>query len=130
VRRELALTDDQATKLRATQDRFMARRQPVMRRQRELRLALHEQMRPGVAANPDSVRRLMDAMHSGRAELVKLEEEQDREMAGYLTPVQRARFQMLRERFVQRVQELRRDRPGRDGRRMRPGGGPPRRPRQ
>ncbi|HXF95523.1 MAG TPA: hypothetical protein VNI61_05420 [Gemmatimonadales bacterium] len=110
VRRELGLTDDQAAKLRATQERYGERRRALLERQRELRQALGAQMRPGQAANPDSVRQLMDALQAGRAELFKLEQEEDREMATYLSPVQRARFQMMRERFLQRVQELRRGR--------------------
>jgi hypothetical protein len=114
VRRELDLSDDQATKLRATQERYAGRRRAQMQRQQEIRRALDDQMQPGVAANADSVRRLMDALQAGRGDMLKLEQEEDREMAGYLSPVQRARFQTMRERFVQRVQQLRRER-GRGG---------------
>ncbi|HEX9703876.1 MAG TPA: hypothetical protein VGA20_01335 [Gemmatimonadales bacterium] len=122
VRRELGLSDDQAVKLGATQERFRGRRLPIQRRQRNLRLALDDQMRPGVAADADSVRKLMDAVQTGRAELLKIDQDEDREMAAYLTPVQRARFQMLRQRFVQRVQDVRRERRGLDGPRRRPPG--------
>jgi Spy/CpxP family protein refolding chaperone len=129
VRQELGLTDDQAAKLRATHQRFGAVRRPLMQRQRDLRLALRDQMRPGVAADPDSVRNLMDGVHAGRAELLRIEQDEDREMAAYLSPVQRARFQMMRQQLLERVQELRRERhgPGREGGegrrpRRRPGG--------
>lgn len=129
VKIELGLSDEQAAKLKATHERFGERRRPLMRQQFERRLALQGQMRPGVAANADSVRRLMDGVQGGRAELFKLDQEEDREMAGYLTPVQRARFQLMRERFLQRVQEMRRERGGmrRPMREPGPGG---RRPRQ
>lgn len=121
VKRELELTDEQAAKLRATQERFAEQRRAVMKRQRDLRRALQDQMRPGQAADPDSVRKLMDGLQAGRADLLRLEQEADREMAGYLTPVQRARFQMLRERLLDRVQELRRGRDRMDSPRRRPG---------
>lgn len=103
-----------------------------MQRQHQLREALDDQMRPGVAANSDSVRKLMEGLQAGRGDMVKLEQEEDREMAGYLNPVQRARFQTIRERFHHRVEELRRERRrgGLDGPR-RPGPGarrPARRP--
>jgi len=127
VRQELDLTDDQAAKLRATQERFGARRRPALERQHRLRQALQEQMRPGVAANQDSVRRLMDGVRAGRSELLTIEEEEQRELAGYLSPVQQAQFQMLRERLVRRIQEARRDRPG-GGREDRPARRPRRRP--
>lgn len=112
VQRQLDLTNDQADKLRATEERFRPRRRAVMREELLLRLALRDQMRPGVAADPDSVRRLMDAMQANRSDRLKLEQEHDREIAGYLTPVQRARYQMLRERLMQRLQEVRRERAG------------------
>src|SRR2546425_3267081 len=67
-------------------------------------------MRPGVAANADSVRRLMDGMRAGREQMLKIERDEDREMGGYLNPVQRARYQQLRERFMQRVNEMRAER--------------------
>lgn len=120
VRGELGLSDDQATRLRATQETFGERRRALMRRQFERRRALQEQMRPGVAANPDSVKRLLDGINEGRAEMLKLEQEEDREMTGYLSPVQRAQFQMMRQRFLQRVEQLR------ERRGMRPGMGRPR----
>jgi Spy/CpxP family protein refolding chaperone len=129
VQRQLGLTDDQAGKLRATEERFRPRRRAIMREQLLLRMGLQDQMRPGEAANSDSVRRLMDGMQANRSELLRIEQEQDREMSGYLTPVQRARYQMLRERLVQRLQEVRRERAGqgtgraapqRPRRRMRP----------
>ena len=127
VQEDLNLSQDQAAKLRATQERFGARRRDVMQEQMERRRALENQMQPGVAANSDSVRKLMDGIQVGRAEMVKIEQDQDREMSGYLTPVQRARYQQMRERLMQRVGELRTER--REGRGMQRGPGmAPRRP--
>ena len=123
VKQELNLNADQATKLRDTQERFGTRRRDVMQQQLVRRRALENQMQPGIAANSDSVRKLMDGMQAGRAEMVKIEQDQDREMSGYLTPVQRARYQQMRERLMQRVGEMRMER--REGRGLgRPGLGP------
>jgi hypothetical protein len=110
VQQRLGLSDDQAGKLRATEERFRPRRRAIVRQQLLLRNGLQDQMRPGRAADPDSVRRMMDAIQTNRGDLLRLEQEQDREMAGYLTPVQRAQYQMLRERLIQRLQEVRRER--------------------
>jgi len=115
VQQELQLTPDQASKLRASQERFGTRRRALMRQQLERRTALQGQMRPGEAANADSVRKLMDGMQAGRAEMLKIEQDEDREMAGYLTPVQRARYQMMRQRLLERVNEMRQQRRGRMG---------------
>ena len=116
VQQQLQLSDDQASKLRGTEERFRGRRREIIRRQLGLRLALNSQMCPGCAANPDSVRRLMDGIDANRAELFRLQQDQDREIAGYLSPVQRARYQILRERFLRRLTEVRRERlEGREG---------------
>lgn len=110
VQQQLRLNNDQVTKLRGTEERYRARRREIVRRQVALRFALNGQMCPGCAANPDSVRRLMDGIDANRGELFRMQQEQDREMAGYLTPVQRAQYQMLRERLVRRLGEVRRER--------------------
>ena len=142
VQQQLRLSPDQATKLRATQERFGERRRSLMRQQVDRRMALNDQMQPGVAANSDSVRKLMDGLQGGRAEMLKVEQDEDRGMAAYLTPVQRARYQEMRRRFLERVSEMRQERrerrggpggpgmraPG--GRRPGQGAGPPRRPRR
>ena len=110
VQQELKLTSDQSTKLRASQERFGAQRRDVMRQQFERRQALDDQMQPGVAANADSVRKLMDGVRSGREQMLKIEKDEDQEMAGYLNPVQRARYQQMREHLMQRVNEMREQR--------------------
>ena len=120
VTQELNLNTDQATKLRATQERFGARRRDVMQQQLARRRGLENQMQPGIAANSDSVRKLMDGIQAGRGEMVKIEQDQDREMSGYLSPVQRARYQQMRERLMQRVGEMRMER--REGRGVERGG--------
>lgn len=109
VQQELRLTPDQTAKLQASQERFGARRRALMQQQMARRRALDGQMQPGVAANSDSVRKLMDGLSSGRAEMLRIEQDQDQEMSGYLTPVQRARYQQMRERLMQRVGEMRRE---------------------
>lgn len=113
VRSELGLDDAQMIRLHETNERFFAERRTLALRQRDLRRALQLQMRPGVAADPDSVARLNQALRENRARLFELEQAQEREMAEYLTPVQVAQYRMLRERFLERVNQLRR------------GGGPP-----
>ena len=121
VQEELRLTPDQATKLRASQERFGTQRRVLMRQQMERRMALDGQMQPGVAANADSVKKLMDGNQAGRTQMLKLDQDEDREMAAYLTPVQRARYQQMREGLMRRVSEMRAQRrgqmgPGRPGR--------------
>src|SRR5713101_2260308 len=125
VQDELKLTADQATKLRASQERFGALRRDLIRQQFERRRALDDQMQPGIAANSDSVRKLMDGMRAGRAEMVKIEQDEDQEMSGYLNPVQRARYQQMREQFMRRIVEMRMERREQRGMAPRRGMGAP-----
>jgi hypothetical protein len=113
VRRQLNLTDDQAAKLQATENRFFQRRRAIMRRQWEVLGALRGQLQPGVEADADSVRRLMDAREQNRAAIAQLDRDEDRETAAYLSPVQRARYQLMRQRLQERIAEMRRERRGR-----------------
>lgn len=106
VQQDLNLTSDQATKLRTTQELYSGRRRTLLQQQQDRRRAIDDQMQPGIAANQDSLRKLLDAQRSGRAELSKIEQDEDREMSGYLTPVQRARYQQMRGRLMQRVMEM------------------------
>ncbi len=112
VRDRLALTDQQDAQLRATQEKFGAQRRDLMREQADHRQALDRQMRPGVAANPDSVQLHLQGIQRNQERLLRLQQDEDREMAGYLTPVQRAQYQMLRDRLANRLSELRRERQG------------------
>jgi hypothetical protein len=121
VQQDLNLSPDQATKLRATQEKFSTRRRALLQQQMDRRRAIDDQMQPGVAANQDSLRRLLDGQRAGRAEIAKIDQDEDQEMSGYLTPVQRARYQQMRTRLMERVQEMRLER--RDGRVTRPGMG-------
>ncbi|HLZ44276.1 MAG TPA: hypothetical protein VKQ05_01190 [Gemmatimonadales bacterium] len=120
VQENLRLNPDQASKLKATQEKFGAQRRTIMQQQMDRRRALDDQMQPGMPANSDSVNKLMAGMRDGRAQMVKIDQDEDREMSGYLTPVQRARYQQMRERLMQRVNEMRMER------RQEPGMGAPR----
>jgi len=136
VRQELNLSDDQAAKLQRTEQTFTQQRVDLAQRQRAINEALRGQLRPGVAANSDSVRRLMDARDRNRAALAEIERNENREAAGYLTPVQQARYQMMREQLRRRIQEIREQRrrrgemmgPRRGPGRLREGKPPRRRP--
>lgn len=107
VKEDLRLNDVQAAKLKATEERFGTERRALVQQQAERRRALDAQMQPGMPANSDSVSKLMDGLRAGRTQLVKIDQDQDREMSAYLNPVQRARYMQMRERLMQRVGEMR-----------------------
>ena len=112
VEKELDLTDDQTSRLKATTDRYAERRRALRSQARELRHALAEQLRPGVAANNDSVTHLTDELVGLRTRYAESFGEELNDMSGYLTAVQRARLFTMRERLfhaARRVRERRQD---------------------
>jgi Spy/CpxP family protein refolding chaperone len=113
VRRQLDLTDDQAAKLHATENRFFQRRREIQQRQGAVLQALRAQLQPGVAADPDSVRQLMDAREQNRLAIAQLDRDESVEMREYLSPVQHARYQLMRQRLQEWIAEMRRQRRGR-----------------
>lgn len=104
---QLQLNPDQASQLQATEDKYDELRQPIQRRQVEIAGELNRQMQPGVAADNDAVARLLAEREDNRAKIQELDRQQDREMAGYLTPVQRVRYQRQREWLKGQIQQAR-----------------------
>ena len=107
VQKELGLTDEQTAKLRATSQQFGGRHREMHTRQRQLREALRAQLQPGVAANQDSVAKLTDAMVDLRLASAQSTRAEMKELSTFLTPVQRARLFVMRERLRDRVKEAR-----------------------
>lgn len=112
VKEEVGLTDAQLSRLRATSSTYGGRRRDLAAQERLLRSSLADQMRPGVAANQDSVSKLTDALVNLRSSYAQTLHDENAEMAKYLTPVQRSQLMAMRERFARRIQEIRRQRQG------------------
>ncbi len=106
VREQLGLTDQQAMKLRETLRSNAVQRRQLVMRERELKQALAGQLRPGVAANADSVESLLDELLNEKVAYATSFRDEVREM-DYLTAVQRAQFLVLRERLMERIQAAR-----------------------
>ena len=111
VQEQLGLSDAQATKLRATSQEYGDRRRKMEARERDLRVALTGQLRPGVAANEDSVAHLTKALVDLRVDYANTWRDEMNALS-YLTPVQRAQLYVMRDRLLQRVQEIRDQRGG------------------
>lgn len=122
----LKLTPDQAAKFDSVQSNTWAERRQLMMERRRINVALQDQMQPGVAANADSVSRLLDARRQVTEQLFQVDDREDREMAGFLSPVQRAKYQEFRQHFRERIAEAaRNNRPGMMRPGLRPGFHPP-----
>lgn len=106
MREELGLSDDQANRVRVALGGLAAKRRGMEQDERRLRQALAHQLRPGVAANPDSVAKLVDALTNHRVAYAQTFRDEMRELSTILNPVQRGQYLMMRDRLMQRIIEL------------------------
>lgn len=124
VQMELQLDSRQMDRLRQTMRANQDRRRDLIRREADVRRAIGEQLQPGVAANQDSLNRLLSAVAQLRTQRAQADEQFLRELA-FLTPVQRARLMMMTQRFEEQMRQVReRMRPEEEGPPMGPGMAP------
>lgn len=87
-------------------------------RRGELWEALEGQMRPGIAADVDSVNGLISDLTQSIVDEARYRQTQVADLAEFLSPIQTAQFMIHMERFQRQVESVR-------GRRGRMQGGPP-----
>lgn len=108
VRRQLSLNDDQARRLQQVDDYYQKQRGEVNKDEREARLALKTALEDSTAT-PDQAKvdeymgRLVKAQRR-RAELLEAEQ---KDLSGFLNPVQRAKYVALRDQLNRRIAQLR-----------------------
>ncbi len=119
---QAGLDDEQRVEFQQTTQRQFGERVQQQRRRRQLVRALDEQMRPGVAANPDSVTALIESLVVVGEDMAATVRTHQEEYAAFLTPVQRGLFVIHYERFQRQIEAVQRrqmprrgNRPGGDG---------------
>jgi hypothetical protein len=107
VRRKLNLNDDQARQLQATQQRFQQQRNDVQRSEKAARLGLKAAMEDStVAPDQTKIGQYMDQLVQAQHRRADILEAEQRELSGYLTPLQRAQYQALHEQLNKRIQQM------------------------
>ncbi len=114
VKLQLGLTDEQAVKLRETSAIWASRRRALEVDERGLKQALQGQLRPGVAANQDSVAKLTQKLLDLKVTYAQTYRDELKDWT-FLSPVQRAQYLVIRERVFQALRDARQDRLGRRG---------------
>jgi hypothetical protein len=67
-----------------------------------------EQLRPGVAANQDSLGRMLDGLAAVRVQRAQSDQQELRDLGQFLNPVQRARLLLMRRQLSDRIEQIRR----------------------
>ncbi|MCC7000825.1 MAG: Spy/CpxP family protein refolding chaperone [Gemmatimonadaceae bacterium] len=128
VKSQLGLTDRQVRQLMLTNRRFEAQRVELFEQEREVRTALRDEIESRDTTRQVQVSELLDRMLKLQRDRLSLLEAEQKELATFLTPVQRARYFGLEEQIRRRVMDLRDQgppdgAPGGARRPMGPGGG-------
>jgi len=111
TKEQVGLTDAQMSKLGETTRRFDARRRTINQQERAERAVLRQQISAGDRADQQRVASALDHLIQLQRQRVELQADEQRELSGYMTPLQRARFSALQEEVRRRVEALRRQRP-------------------
>jgi hypothetical protein len=104
---QAGLSDAQFERFQGVIRQSFEGRAELMREERQLWVALEGQMRPGVAADADSVDALIDGILSIQEELTRQARAQQEEYASFLNPVQRAQLTLAWRRFQMQIERVR-----------------------
>lgn len=126
LRERIALTDDQITKWRAWNQKFDPERRALWAEERQLRRVFVEELARGVTPNEAKLTEALDRWPVLQQKRLALVERENKELATFLKPVQRARFFALQDDVTRGFQETQGRRDGRgDGGRDAGRSGPP-----
>lgn len=120
----LKLTDDQFAKLQATNKRFEEKRRLLVEQERDARMGMRDLMIAGDTVNQGKVSAALDKMLQIQRQRFELIEQEQKELAGFLSPMQRARFLGMQEQMRRRMDDMRAQAGGRRGQNVGPNGPP------
>jgi periplasmic protein CpxP/Spy len=106
MREMLGLDDAQMTRLMATMEQMAPTAAQLFERERATREALRVELEKGNGADQARTAELMTTMLRVQQDRIALVEREQRELAKFLTPTQRARYHFFRENMIRRMDEL------------------------
>ena len=110
VKQRLGLSDDQMRQLGAVNATYESRRRSLMADERQARVAVRAELQRGNQADQKRVEgALADLFRIQRAR-IDLAEQEQRELAKFMQPSQRAGYLALQEQLRRRVEQMRRRR--------------------
>lgn len=107
VRQRVGLNDEQMRRLGPIAQRYEQQRRQLQFEERETRLSLRAALGNEQAADQQQVDRLLQRMLDVQKRRLQLVESEQRELAGIMTPVQRARYMAVQEQMRRRLEQLR-----------------------
>ncbi len=118
VRAQAGLSDDQFERFGEVTRESFSERAEIARRELSLWRALEGQMRPGVAADPDSLTAIMDGIITTQEERAALTRAELEQFEPFLEPVQRAQVMLAWHRLQMQIDRILQGRGGQPMRRQ------------
>jgi hypothetical protein len=113
VRRQLNLSDDQMRKLQSVDLKYERQRIALLRDERQARQGLKGAMDDSAKVDQAKVDGYLSQLVKAQRTRADLLEAEQKELTGFLTPLQRAKYFSMKERLNRRMQELAQQNSGR-----------------
>lgn len=107
MKERLALNEEQSRQLLEVTQRFERERMQVRSEDYRLRSAMRAQLLAGDTASQERVAELLERMPRVERRRIDLMENEQRELAKFLTPVQRARYIALQDEIRRNMEQIR-----------------------
>lgn len=119
VKDRLGLSDEQMRRLGEVNRDIEGQRRLLNEQERDLRVGLRAELVRGDSANQDRVARFVDQLIDVQRRRLDLLSREQRALAAFMTPVQRAQYLAIQDQLRRRMEEMR-GRPRRGGGQRRP----------
>ena len=107
VQRQLGLTDAQMQQVIAVNKKYEQPRFLLVQQERDIRISIRDEVLRGDQADQARVSRLLDEMMKVQAKRLEILQNEQKDLAAFLTPVQRAKYLGIQEEVRKRLQQMR-----------------------
>jgi hypothetical protein len=107
VKQRLRLTDDQVRQLAAVNASYDARRRDLTARERQARVVIRRELKRGQSADQKAVDAALSDLFKTQRARIDLAEQEQRDLAKFMQPAQRAGYLALQEQLRRRVDQMR-----------------------
>ncbi|CAN5853052.1 hypothetical protein BH11GEM1_BH11GEM1_14450 [soil metagenome] len=110
TKQRLGFSDEQMLRLERTSQRYDQQRRALAQQEKAQRVTLRTEMVADTAANQAAIADALDQIHAVQVRRLEIQAEEQKELAAFMTPLQRATFTTLQEQVRRRLQEMARAR--------------------
>ena len=107
VRQQVGLNDDQMRRLVPITQRYEQQRRQLQMQERDARLGLRRLVLGSQTADSAQVERLLQSLIDVQKQRLQLLEAEHRELATFMSPIQRAKYGAIQEQIRRRLEQMR-----------------------